>query len=57
MIEELKAQLQDILNELENVGGTGHVKAASKRVRVKLSDLKKNITPIKKHLIDVDNSK
>ena len=53
-VEELKSKVEDLQNELEKVGGSGHVKAASKRCRVLLGEIKLAVPNLRRELIELD---
>ena len=52
-LEELPSQLEQLLEELDKAGS---VKAASKRARGILNDIKKSTTSIKDELMKLDRS-
>ena len=56
-INDLRETVDQLQKELEKVGGSGHVKAASLRVRKILTELKKNATDLKKQLLSLDNER
>jgi hypothetical protein len=53
-VEELKSKIEDLQNELEKVGGSEHVKAASKRCRVLLGEIKLAVPNLRRELIELD---
>ncbi len=53
-LNELNDMLTKLQEELSNTGENHHIKAASKRARLILNDLKKSITSIKQELIELD---
>ncbi len=57
-LNELESVIDSLKEELSQtaVGGDKHIKAASKRARTILNELKKNITALKQELVDLDKS-
>jgi len=57
-LNELESVIDSLKEELSQtaVGGDNHIKAASKRARAILNELKKNITALKQELLDLDRS-
>ena len=55
-LDELRETVMQLQYELENVGDENHVKAASRRVRMILNEIKKSATQLKKDLIALDNN-
>ena len=53
-VEELKAKVEQLVKELENVGGENHVKAASGRVRKILGEIKNATPELRRQLVALD---
>ena len=53
-IDKLRDKLLELNNELLNVGGKEHVKAASKRARIILGEIKNAVPQLRKTLIELD---
>jgi hypothetical protein len=53
-IEELKVKAEELLNDLEKVGGSNHVKASSARVRKILGEIKNATPQLRRDLIELD---
>lgn len=56
-IEELKKIAQSIVDELEDVGGENHVKAASLRVRIALGKIKASTAQLRADFVKLDKAK
>ena len=53
-IDKLRDKLLELNNELLNVGGEEHVKAASKRARMILGEIKNAVPQLRKELRELD---
>ncbi len=55
-LNELEPMIDSLKEELSQTaaGGEKHIKAASKRARAILNELKKNITALKQELVELD---
>ena len=55
-IEELKALVEKLAEDLENVAGENHVKSASARVRKGLGEIKNATAQLRRDLVALDKA-
>ena len=53
-IQQLKINVDALQNELKNVGGENHVKAAGSRARILLGDIKKATPDLRRDIMELD---